>query len=189
MAGDKTAQLPYHRTTSLEFLDRCSPLVASFYRLWDSKRHGRRMPARGDFDPLEMKEWLPGIVLVDVERNPDVAHAADDVSAADWGRAYRLTYRLVGTRSVELKQRDVTGQTVQEGYHGSSLDEILENYRQVIDGRCALYDWEVAVSQSRHLEDNETLMLPLSNDGETVNMIMVYFELNPHFGDEFGQLE
>lgn len=163
MAGEETGRLPYHRTTSLEFLDRCSPKIASFYRFWESKLNGRRMPARGDFDPVEMKEWLPGIVLVDVEHNPR-----------------RLVYRLVGTRSVSLKQRDVTGQTVEDGYHGSSLDEILENYRQVIEGRCAVYDWEVQVSQNRHLEDSETLLLPLSNDGETVNMVMIYFELNPH---------
>jgi len=165
------SKLHYHRTTSLEFLDRCSPKIASFYRLWDSKRQGRLMPTRGDFDPLEMKEWLPGIVLVDVEHNP-----------------LRLTYRLVGTRSVELKQRDVTGHRVEEGYHGSSLDEILENYRQVINGRCAVYDWEVAVSTNRHLEDNETLLLPLSADGETVNMVMVYFELSPHQGDGFASM-
>ncbi|HWT97614.1 MAG TPA: PAS domain-containing protein [Terriglobales bacterium] len=171
MAGDKTGPQPYHRTTSLEFLNRCSPKIASFYRFWESKLSGRRMPARGDFDPLEMKEWLPGIVLVDVEHDP-----------------LRLTYRLVGTRSVSLKQRDVTGQRVEEGYHGSSLDEILENYRQVIAGRCAVYDWEVEVSQDRHLEDSETLLLPLSNDGETVNMVMVYFELNPHLDDGSDRL-
>src|SRR5262249_429256 len=127
MTGDKPGQQPYHRTTSLEFLDRCSPKIASFYRLWESKLRGRRMPARSDFDPLEMKEWLPGIVLVDVEHNP-----------------LRLTYRLVGTRSVTLKQRDVTGQRVEEGYHGSSLEEILENYNQVIRGRSVGYDWEGA---------------------------------------------
>lgn len=159
----------YHRTTSAEdMLSRCTPRVASFYQLWDGKRHGRTMPARADFDPLEMKDWLPGIVLVDVQHDP-----------------LQLTYRLVGTRSVELKQRDVTGQRVADGYHGSSLEEILENYRQVIDGRCIVYDWEVVASKSAHLEDTETLMLPLSADGETVNMVMVYFELNPHLSEPF----
>ena len=47
-------------------LARCTPRVASFYRLWESKLHGRRMPSRADFDPLEMKEWLPGIVLLGI---------------------------------------------------------------------------------------------------------------------------
>jgi len=56
----------------------------------------------------------------------------------------------------------------------------------VIAGRCAVYDWEVEVSQDRHLEDSETLLLPLSHDGETVNMVMVYFELNPHIDDGGG---
>lgn len=151
---------PYLRMTTTDFLDRCAPRIASFYRFWDSKRQGRRMPRREDFDPLEMREWLPGIVLVDVQHEPR-----------------RLTYRLVGTRSVELKQRDVTGLTVEEGYHGSSLEAILENYRLVIDERSLLYDWEAAISQSGFLQDLETLMLPLSNDDATVNMVMVYFEI------------
>ncbi|HVJ42403.1 MAG TPA: PAS domain-containing protein [Dongiaceae bacterium] len=159
-ATPASGKRPYLRTTKVDFLDRCAPRIAAFYRFWDGKRQGRTMPTREDFDPLEMRDWLPGIVLVDVQHNPR-----------------RLTYRLVGTRSVELKQRDVTGQTVEEGYHGASLDDILENYRLVIEGCTVLYDWEAAASQSGYLQDIETLMLPLSANGETVNMVMVYFEV------------
>jgi hypothetical protein len=133
--------------------------VAEIYRFWDMKRQGRALPARADFDPLEMKLWLPGIILVDVQHNPR-----------------RLTYRLVGSRSVDLRYKDVTGQTVEEGYHGSSLAEVLENYRLVVDERKVLYDWETVPSPDGFSADIETLFLPLSSDGTTVDMVMIYLE-------------
>lgn len=151
---------PYPRMTSTDFLDRCSVRVASFYRHWDAKRQGRRMPSRADLDPLEMKEWLPGIILVDVAHNPR-----------------RLTYRLVGSRSVALRQSDVTGRTVEEGYHGSTLSDVLENYRLVIDEQVPVYDHGGTNSRSGLIQDSETLMLPLSSDGVTVDKVIVYLEI------------
>jgi hypothetical protein len=150
----------YPRLTTLAFLDRCSVHVASFYRHWDAKRRGRKMPSRADFDPLEMKEWLPGIILVDVEHNPR-----------------KLTYRLVGSRSVALRQSDVTGRTVEEGYHGPTLGEVLENYRLVVDEQLLVYDHDGTNSRSGLMRDSETLMLPLSSDGVTVDKVIVYLEI------------
>jgi hypothetical protein len=149
----------YARLTTLDFLDRCSPRIADFYRYYESKRHGRAMPSRHDFDPLEMKDWLPGIVIVDVQENPR-----------------RLIYRLVGSHSVELRQRDVTGQTVEEGFHGSSLEDVLENYRLVVDEHKIVYDWDATPSHSQLRADTETLFLPLSSDGRTVDKVLIYLE-------------
>lgn len=155
-AGDA----PYPRMTSLDFLDRCSVHVASFYRHWDAKRLGRPMPSRADFDPLEMKEWLAGIILVDVTHNPRT-----------------LTYRLVGSRSVALRQSDVTGKRVEEGFHGSTLSDVLENYRLVVDEQLPVYDHGGTNSRSGFMRDSETLMLPLSSDGVIVDKVIVYLEV------------
>ncbi|MBK8159840.1 MAG: PAS domain-containing protein [Rhodospirillaceae bacterium] len=150
----------YPRLTSVDFLEQCSVHVASFYRHWDAKRLGRRMPSRADFDPLEMKEWLPGIILVDVTHHPRT-----------------LTYRLVGSRSVALRASDVTGKTVEEGYHGPTLDEVLENYRLVVDAQLLVYDRAGTLARSGLMRDSETLMLPLSSDGVTVDKVIVYLEI------------
>lgn len=152
----------YPRTTTLDFLAQCSPRVARFYEYWDGKRLGREMPSRADLDPLEMKEWLPGIILVDVFDNPR-----------------RLIYRLVGSRSVELRQSDVTGRSVEDGFHGSTLKGVLENYRLVVDERKLVYDWDGTASRSGLMKDSETLMLPLSADGKRVDMVVVYLETEP----------
>jgi len=118
------------------------------------------MPSRADFDPIEMKEWLPGIILVDVQHNPR-----------------KLTYRLVGSHSVALRQADVTGKTVEEGYHGLTLAEVLENYRLVVDEQLLVYDYDATNSRSGLMRDSETLMLPLSSDGITVDKVIVYLEI------------
>ncbi len=152
----------YPRYTTLEFLTHCSPRVAAFYHYWDGKRRGRGMPSRADLDPLEMKEWLPGIIMVDVFNNPR-----------------RLVYRLVGTRSVELRQSDVTGKAVEDGFHGPTLAEVLENYRLVVDERKLVYDYDGTASRSGLMKDSETLMLPLSSDGRDVDIVIVYLETEP----------
>ncbi|MBI2254037.1 MAG: PAS domain-containing protein [Proteobacteria bacterium] len=150
----------YRRSTSLDFLATCSPMLASFYAYWDEKRGGRKMPSRTDLDPIEMKRWLPGIIIVDVLENPR-----------------RLVYRLVGSRSVALRQADVTGKTIAEGYHGTSLDDVMENYRLVIDEHQIVYDAEQTPSGSGLLKDTETLLLPLSTDGEKVDKVIIYLEV------------
>lgn len=155
----------YPRLTDLSFLARCHVRTAGFHRYWQSKRRGDLLPARADLDPLEMKEWLPGVVLVDVTR--------------DVGRQppYRLTYRLIGTRATELREREGTGKTVEEGYFGNSLAEVLENYRLVIEERKIVYDGDRTLSQNGARLEAETLLLPLASDGVTVDMVICYQEI------------
>ena len=46
-------------------------IVQEALAYWESKRSGRRMPARRDFDPVfEVPRLLPWIVLVDVLHEP-----------------------------------------------------------------------------------------------------------------------
>ena len=109
-ADDRSEPLrPYPRSTGLDFLNRCRPATASFYRYWNAKRGTRAMPARADLDPIEMKPWLPGVALIEVKPLP-TAHFP-----------YTLRYRLIGTRPTDLRGREVTGLTVEEGFFGASL--------------------------------------------------------------------
>jgi len=154
--------MAYPRTSSLDFLQRCSPAIATFYRLWDGKRKGRSMPARKDIDVLELKPWLPGIILVDVLWNP-----------------YRCLYRLVGSRVVAIKGKDPTGRPLSEGAHGEQLVETLEDYRIVTHEQKPVYDWDNTAVLEQFMRYSEVLMLPLSNDGQVVNMVIAYLEVAP----------
>jgi len=147
----------YRRSTSLDFLDRCPAPVAAFYRYWESKRAGRAMPSRADLDLAEMKVFLSGVVLVDVLRDP-----------------FRLVYRVVGTREVEARGYDPTGREVIEHASGTAHGEVMENYRLVIEGRSFVYDEEPVEAASWRIRESGTLLLPLSRDGETVDMVITY---------------
>jgi hypothetical protein len=161
----KTAAYP--RLTGADFLTRCSPNVRAFYEYWDSKRlladgARRPMPSRADLDPTEMKPWLANIILVDVSDEPR-----------------RLSYRLVGSNQVDLRQRDVTGKPVEEGYFGESLAAVQENYRLVIDEGLPVYDWSPIPSASGVPRPAQALLLPLSGNGLTVDKVIVYMETEP----------
>ncbi len=40
--------------------------LLALYRLWDSKRRGRLLPARSDFDHAELAPWFGNLILLDV---------------------------------------------------------------------------------------------------------------------------
>jgi hypothetical protein len=113
-----------------------------------------------------MKPWLAGTALVDVAATPDGPVP------------YELRYRLIGTRPTLLRGHDVTGMRVEIGYYGASLEAALENYRLVIEGKTLVYDWDRTPSADSYTREGETLLLPLSSDGETVDMVLVYQEVD-----------
>ena len=147
----------YDRLTTLDFLDSCPETIRAFYRYWDSKRKGRVMPSRADLDPIEMKAFLSSIILVDVKRQP-----------------LDFIYRLVGTKEVEARGFDPTGQSVAKGSFGATIEEVLTNYRIVSEKKCPVYDREGVPSDIPNLWQGDALLLPLSDDGETVNMVVAY---------------
>jgi hypothetical protein len=148
---------PYPRWTDLAFLERCDPKVAQFYRYWDCKRGGRAMPSRSDIHPVEIPSFLPGIVLVDVFRDP-----------------LHLVYRLVGTREVAYRGNDPTGKDVATHYFGSSRDEVMRNYQLVIDRRSFVYDEDWCMSPVSTMREAGTILLPLSADDAEVDMVLIY---------------
>jgi hypothetical protein len=162
----------YPRVTGLDFLNRCRPATAAFFRYWNAKRGTRAMPARADLDPIEMKPWLPGVALVEVKRA-----AAGNQSPAR-NQSYVLRYRLIGTRPTSLRGREVTGLTVEEGYFGADLAAALENYRLVVEEKKLVYDWDHTPAESGFAREGETLLLPLASDGEIVDMVLVYQEVD-----------
>lgn len=153
--------MKYQRLMSEAFLEHCSLRTAAIYRYWSKKKCGQKLPRRQDIDPLEMKPWLPGIVLVDV------------------AEPRRITYRVVGTAVCQHRGFDPTGQSVEEGLYGNTRAEILENYRIAIDEKSIVYDYDMTPSRSGLEREVGTLFLPLSNTGERVDQILIYQDIEP----------
>jgi hypothetical protein len=145
------------RITTLQFLDVCSPPMAEVFHYWDGKRGDRVMPRRSDIDPNELRPHLPGLMLVEVKRDP-----------------LDFVYRLVGTREVAARGNDPTGQRVAENWFGSNAQDVVANYERVVASRSFLYDFDKFVRAGGRRVQDESLFLPLATDGEEVGQILVY---------------
>ena len=135
----------YPRWTNLDFLDFCHPRIREIYDYWNGKRGKRPMPSRADIEPLDLPSFLPGIVMVDIGYEP-----------------YTLTYRLVGTREAEARGHNPTGKSVFDNWDGRSAEDVLENYRLVIEKKCVLYDADRTLDPDRNWLEAGTSFLPLS---------------------------
>ena len=136
----------------------CHPDIHVIVNYWRTKAGMRRMPSRADIDPSELKPYLPRISLIDVV--PDER---------------RFVYRLVGTEEVALRGYDPTGRGVGDGYFGPNRELAYAHYGYVVEHRapyCYRGDFDV---QDGKIENEDVIFLPLSEDGENVNMILLFY--------------
>lgn len=141
---------------SPELLAGCHASLRQLYAYWDARRGTRSMPARGDLDPVDLKQLLPMLILIDV--------------VAD---ARRYIYRLVGTHEVEQRGRDPTGKSIIEAYYGESAEDTTLYLDRVVETRAPVLYRGTYQPLATRTQRDDVLFLPLSRDGETVNMILL----------------
>ena len=144
--------------TAEDLLKLATGGVAQVFRYWDRKRGARAMPSAEDIDFLELRPWLPGIMLIEVTT----------------GEARELIYRVVGERAVRQRGYDPSGMTVRQAAYGDPVAVVLARYAAVVDQRAPLYCWGEVRPKPGHCSN--TLALPLSRDGAMVDRILVYGE-------------
>jgi hypothetical protein len=117
------------------------------------------MPARADFDPLDMVPLLPYLYMV-------------DVAAGEHERQFR--YRLIGTAVVALLGRDSTGKSVDEALHGDKTAGIRRLFTLACDIRAPVaIKGHIFFIRDRSWVFVEGLLLPLSANGADVDIILV----------------
>lgn len=141
---------------SVDLLAGCHPSLQMLYEYWTARRGRRAMPARSEIDPIDLKTLLPLLILIDVVPDPR-----------------RYVYRLVGTHEVEMRGADPTGKPVEEAFYGESAEETVDYLDRVVRTRQPLLYRGTYRPLRTRTQHDDILFLPLSNDGETVNMIMV----------------
>lgn len=147
-----------------EVIERpCHPDLVELYQLWQTKRRGRLMPSRSDFDPSEFRRLLPAIQLYDVGRVEGT---------------YKV--RLVGTALVELAGRNNTGKPPGYGLPEADTRSIVEILNVVVRRRAPLFGrgrvhWISGKSHRKY----EGCVLPLSDDGTSVNIILCALKFEP----------
>lgn len=130
--------------------------LSALWRLWETLRGARPMPARRDVTPEVLRPWLGNLALINVSTDP-----------------VRLQYRLVGTHIVENLKFDPTGR----GFEDFVVDPANNPLTRGLY-RCLLTGGPVfEVVRPRHNRyfsfDYYRLSLPLSADGQAVNMILM----------------
>lgn len=125
---------------------------------WHKARGSRELPARRDFDPTDMPGFLlRHVLLIDVEHAPRL----------------RLGWRLIGTHVTEMMGRDSTGQYWDDIYPPEIASILATGPLAAMETRAPVRTLGVAPSDDRSFLRSENLDMPLSSDGETVDMIMV----------------
>ncbi|MTI10797.1 PAS domain-containing protein [Curvivirga aplysinae] len=125
------------------------------YAYWDDKRGGRKAPSRKDIDPIELRDLLPHMFMFDVIRNP-----------------IDFKMRLHGTHLVDVMGRDNTGDYFSKMYRGTEADELWDIYCEVANSFSVIYSKQSASWMSKDFVHYERLLLPLSEDGDEVNILL-----------------
>jgi hypothetical protein len=121
---------------------------------WEKERGDRSMPARTDIDPVELRFILGHIILLEVMREP-----------------LQFRVRLQGTEMQWWMGHDLTGKT---------LDQLASAELEAVAYECLTNTVETAAPYhtigDEIIDDMprrfEALLLPLGNDGVTVNMVL-----------------
>ena len=131
------------------------PELPALLGIWHRKRADRRMPARADFDPVDLKAHLASLILVDVEPEP-----------------LRFRYRLVGTNITKVVNRDATGAYFDDIYTGRLLETIVGVNTWLVRERAPVRIFSRTGHPRNQVYTYEGVLLPLSADGASVNMVL-----------------
>jgi hypothetical protein len=137
------------------------PALAFLFDYWRHKRGDRPMPARGDIRPSEIRKHLGWVVMADVLAG---------------GQEFR--YRLVGTLVTQYFLTEATGKTLTEAFQNwdrGVLNAVRAVMRNVARDRIAIRAFGEANAIAAGFEAFEVLFLPLSDDGDSVNVILHAF--------------
>lgn len=122
---------------------------------WEARRSDRRWPARSDIDPVDLKRHLPWLHMYDIWENG----------------GFRV--RLMGSAMVKLAGEDLTGLTGGPDDKDAKVKRAAEVLAKVTaTGEPVLTHVEDSVLPGARFQQLDTLWLPLSDDGETIDVVL-----------------
>jgi hypothetical protein len=126
---------------------------------WNQQRGERPMPARADLDPADIVSILPHVILLDVQDDP-----------------LDFRYRLIGTAIVNKLHRNLTGQWMRDIPYQAPPSSIHEACQRVVEQRRPISSTISYIGPNQNFFSAEDVIMPLSIDGEKVNMLFVTVE-------------
>jgi hypothetical protein len=131
------------------------------YVYWTERRKGKRYPSRGDIDPLEFGYALGRVSLVEVLEGPR-----------------RFRYRLVSTSLTARLGYEMTGKFLEEIPESDMRRYTERLYAAAVERGISLYFRDAPTLDGRRWR-TEGLILPLSSNGTSVDMLMIYRMTEP----------
>jgi hypothetical protein len=127
---------------------------------WNNLRGVNKMPARGDFKPSDIMPIMGNVVLINVKE--------------DGQNGEKLIFRLIASNIANGMGRDYTGVSLADI---PAMKPSLKKLEWVIRNKEPFYYSDVGLPwKPSWVTPFKFLALPLSNDGENVNMIMLFLE-------------
>jgi hypothetical protein len=145
------------------------PLLAGLRAYWNAKRGGRAMPARRDIVPGEIEDWLHSVILLDV--------VEDD-----------FRYRIVGNSLLDSFTSAPAGRLMSEAlapFGPETVAATLATYRRVAKTRTPLRVRGPGAVYRQGLKYFDSILMPLSEDGGTVDMVFGGFFFEWDRGHEY----
>ncbi|HET6156865.1 MAG TPA: PAS domain-containing protein [Dongiaceae bacterium] len=139
-----------------------SPRIARVLRYWHGLRNGRAFPARAEIDPAEIKGALPHLMITGISYQP-----------------FRVFYRLVGTEIVHWARVDFTNRYADELIFDDQGHDWTDYYRAAVGAGKPAYgitDW---MEEGRNPIWVESLICPLSDDGQIINRCLAIEDYEP----------
>ncbi len=134
---------------------------------WHRCRRDRATPSRTDIDPGDIRHILPNVILIDVLREP-----------------LDFRYRLIGTEIDRHSSDRHTGKRISEIPGRAAPSSVWDNLKQVVDTREASETSVPYVGPLQNFVTTRQIVLPLSGDGEEVDMLLVVIDYLRAAADE-----
>lgn len=137
------------------FIDQIeTPCLRQLCAYWDERRRDRTFPARRDLDPLDFRQALGHVVLIDVLADP-----------------VRFRFRLHGSLLSARAGYDMTGKMVEELPDPVNRALLLERCHGLVATRQPLVVVDQRIVGQRRY-GYEAVWLPLARDGRTIDMLL-----------------
>lgn len=128
--------------------------LAALHRFWLGLSKDGRLPARHDFVAEDLADWIGHVSLLEVERDP-----------------LRFRFVLHGGHFTLLSGLSLAGRYLEEGLTPRYRDEVISTYREAVETRQPVY--RHYTDPSLPWRELDRLILPLADDGVTVNRVLV----------------
>jgi len=133
-----------------------SPVLRTLFDYWTAKRGPRLFPSRAEINPADIKPLLADVMLWSVEASGDP-----------------FLIRLVGDNIVRFVGADNRGRPATESMPPDAARMMIEILSQVVETKTPRFRFGKALwKPEKSYCDFEACFLPLSADGQNVNMIL-----------------